>query len=65
MPGFNDEIGLLLDLIALDVSRIRSAADRRDLKEMRRYLDDIRKACEEIGHEVTEKEVMQEWPNGG
>lgn len=61
MPGFNDEIGLLLDLIALDVSRIRSAAGCRDLKEMRRYLDDIRKACEEIGHEVTEKEVMREW----
>lgn len=65
MPGFNDEIGLLLDLIALDVSRIRSAADRRDLKEMRRYLDDIRKALKEIGQEITEKEVMQEWPNGG
>lgn len=61
MPGFNDEIGLLLDLIALDVSRIRSAAGRRDLKEIRRYLEDIRKACEEIGHEVTEKEVMREW----
>ena len=61
MPGFNDEIGLLLDLIALDVSRIRSAADRRDLKEMRRYLDDIRKALKEIGQEITEKEVMREW----
>lgn len=65
MPGFNDEIGLLLDLIALDVERIRSAAGRRDLKEMRRYLDDIRKALKEIGQEITEKEVMQEWPNGG
>lgn len=60
MPGFNDEIGLLLDLIALDVSRIRSAADRRDLKEMRRYLEDIRKALKEIGQEITEKEVMLE-----
>lgn len=65
MPGFIDVTNLMLDLIALDVSRIRTAADRRDLKEMRRYLEDIRKACEEIGHEVTEKEVMQEWPNGG
>lgn len=62
--SFIDTVGALLDLIALDVSRIRSAADRRDLKEMRRYLDDIRKACEEIGHEVTEKEVMLENVDG-
>ena len=61
MPGFNSEIDLMLDLITLDVERIRSAADRRDLKEMRRYLDDIRKACKEIGQEITEKEVMREW----
>ena len=58
MPGFNDEIGLLLDLITLDVERIRTAAGRRDFPEIRRYLEDIRKACGEIGHEVTEKEVM-------
>ena len=61
MPGFNSEIDLMLDLITLDVERIRSAADRRDLKEMRRYLDDIRKALKEIGQEITEKEVMREW----
>lgn len=58
--SFIDTVGVLLDLIALDVSRIRSAADRRDLKEMRRYLDDIRKATKEIGQEITEKEVISE-----
>lgn len=60
MPGFTDVTNLMLDLIALDVERIRTAAGRRDLREMRRYLEDIRKACGEIGHEVTEKEVMLE-----
>lgn len=65
MPGFESNIDLLMDLVELEALRIRKAAKRRELSRIRESLTEIRSACREIGHDVTEKDVMQEWPNGG
>ena len=62
---FDERIDMLLISIEIETARIRTAAGKRNLVSIRESLGTIRTICTEIGHEVAEKEVMREWPNGG
>lgn len=55
--SFNDSIDVCLYAIELEAERIRKAAGRRNLYEIREALGRIRTSCTEIGHSVAEKEV--------